>query len=278
MEGETTKKHVYVTCIVNMYKILLLRGYNIREKINLLDERMSLDDKSVAIWKSADVADFIELRDIYEYDQEYANVFEFGDNGARRPVRTRSNQYRNLVRYAEVPRNIATIFIGENGSAPSKGLVEKIRDEYADTDTDVILITKDKLPPEASNIVRDMMNEPTLPKIWHFLYIDVIKFAPENIMCPRMILFKEEATILDMISRYTSNYPDEHGVITGKPDPKKATVMLLDDHISKIYGASAGDLFFIVRPTKDPNATCKKVSQLRIVSGDKIVDKYKKKS
>lgn len=276
MEGEPTKKHVYVTCIVNMYKILLLRGYDIGEKIDILDKRMPLDDKAIAIWKSTSAADFVELRDIYEYDQNSANDFEFGDNGLYYPKQSRQYPYRNLVRYDVIPRNIATIFIGENGSEPSKGLVETIRDEYADTDTDVILITKGKLPSEASNIVRDMMKEPTLPKVWHFLYSDIIKFAPENIMCPRMILYKDREVILNMISRYTSSYPDEKGVITGNPDPKRAPIMLFDDHISKIYGASIGDLMFIVRPTKDPNAISTKITQLRIVSADKITDKYKR--
>ena len=276
MDTTNTKKYRYVTCIVNMYKILLLRGYDLGDKIELFDDKMPLDDKCIALWGSTEVADFDELKEQFSYDEKSRNPEQIGRRSTKR--KEPLFLYKNLVRYSENQevRDLMIHFIGENGSAPSKSLIASISTSYAGKNVDVILVTKDKLSPEASKLVKDMVGEPDLPRIWHFLYQDMVKFVPEATMMPKVILYKDQTTIMSMISRYTSDFPDEKGNFSYKPDPRRAVVGLFDDMVHRIYGADVGDLVFYIRPNLDQNAMVTKIAQLRIVSSDRISEKFKK--
>ena len=255
-EEETKLKHVYVSTAESVYKILLLRGFDLGEKMAMLDPTLGIDTKCKMLWGSTKTADFSDIKEVFS--------FAGFDND---PQTNPTKPLANLVRYVDgsPPRDIVTFFVGKNGAAAGTDLISYLRNEFGDGKTDIILVTEKKLSSQSATAVAKMAEEPELPRIWHFTYQDMSKFIPENTFFPRMIAYKDRELIVEMCSRYGT--PDEM--------PKAC----IDAPDVNIYGLVPGDMFFIRRSNLDPAGFANWIPQIRIVSDRKMpnLTKTKKK-
>lgn len=269
---DTTAKHVYTSAAVSVYKMLLVRGYDISSKINILNRTNTADDIALELWGSTSHANFEDIRLVFDYDYDRKMM-----PLVNQVCKQMKPYYGRVVHAADAPqRKIATVFIAGSGSekdtsfASSTGtkansnLFSYLIDEYSgneDRDSiDIILITEDKLTSSAANTLENMKGDPGLPRIWHFRYNELIKFQPEATMMPYQTLYTDPDMVAEIMSKYTK-------------DNSMMTYCLEDDMTNRIYGSKLGDLYFIERYNPDPSSIARRIPYLRLVS-TQVMPKY----
>ena len=251
----TTARHVYLSAVISVTKILLIRGYLVPDNyFDLLRTDLSEETKCSNIWQNQNPLYFSDFSNTYTYDK-HKKMEEKIKSLPSAVSRLRYSRYINKIKRNKPPKDILVTFIAQNGNSANTDLINKIISEMKKS-KDVILVTLDKLTPKAMNTMK-LFNEDNSKenKIYHFTYEELMAFPLDTSLCGKYHLYTDKEECESIISLFVK-------------DPKKMPSTFKDDMMSRIYGAVEGNLFVIKRHNLDENSMVDWIQQVRIVSND----------
>ncbi len=256
MSSVTTARNIYVSSVITVMKILLIRGYNIgMTNFQLLRTDLTEVEKSKLIWESENPSEFANVE--RRYSQDVNGKMKKLISEMKNPVsRFKYSKYIDRIERTDPLTPIISVFLAENGTSPGTDLVSSMASKSEDERGHILFITVDPLTSKARDKLIDYNNDRDF-KLWHFTYKELVSPVIFSALASRHILQTDQEKCDELTSYYIS-------------DPLKMPRIYNDDMLYRVYGADEGNVFFSKRDNYDNSAMVDSVFQIRVCINKEI--------